>query len=360
MPKLPGLVKGLGVTMGTMLRTFKDGANTVQYPHVKETPPIRARGVIALHEGNCTVCMLCARSCPDWCIYIEGHKTLAPPRRAGGKPRQVSHLDRFDIDYALCMYCGICVEVCPFDALVLEPGVRVLRATHRRPAARQDQARRVDGDCSRGARARGRSGQEVNAVLLASDVNVAQNVGFYIIAAAMVWGAIRVVSTNNVVHAALWLVVVLGGVAAQYILAAAEFVAVSQVLVYIGAVMVLFLFGIMLTRATVGPDTDLNNKGWAIGIPVALGLLGVLAYAVLDLVGDDVLVDRDQAQIAATTTEISDAYLGDYLVPLIALSFVLLAAADRRHRPGPQGLSDVRRQLPAAERGDVLASVCSG
>jgi NADH-quinone oxidoreductase subunit J len=167
----------------------------------------------------------------------------------------------------------------------------------------------------------------VSPALLASDVNVAQNVGFYIIAAAMVWAALRVVTTRNVVHAALWLVVVLGGVAAQYILAAAEFVAVSQVLVYIGAVMVLFLFGIMLTRATVGPDDDLNNPGWAVGIPVALGLLGVLGYVAIDLVGDDVLVDKDEAQIAATTTAISDAYLGDYLVPLIALSFVLLAAA---------------------------------
>ncbi|MGB1724380.1 MAG: NADH-quinone oxidoreductase subunit J, partial [Ilumatobacteraceae bacterium] len=77
------------------------------------------------------------------------------------------------------------------------------------------------------------------------------------IAALMVYGALRVVSTRNVVHAALWLVVVLGGVAAQYILAAAEFVAVSQVMVYIGAVMVLFLFGIMLTRATIGAESDL-------------------------------------------------------------------------------------------------------
>ena len=65
--------------------------------------------------------MLCVRSCPDWCIYIEGHKEKAPPRRAGGKPRTVSKLDRFDIDYALCMYCGICVEVCPFDALFWSP-----------------------------------------------------------------------------------------------------------------------------------------------------------------------------------------------------------------------------------------------
>ena len=68
----------------------------------------------------------------------------------------------------------------------------------------------------------------------------------------MVFAALCVVTTKNVVHAALWLVIVLAGVAAQYILAAAEFVAVSQVLVYVGAVMVLFLFGIMLTRAQIG------------------------------------------------------------------------------------------------------------
>ena len=165
------------------------------------------------------------------------------------------------------------------------------------------------------------------AALQNGDVNVAQNVGFYIIAAVMIWGALRVVTTKNVVHAALWLVLVLGGIAAQYVLAAAEFVAVSQVLVYIGAVMVLFLFGIMLTRATVGPETDLNNTGWFIGVPVALLLLGVLAYVSIDLVEDRVVVDRDEAAIASTTTQISDAYLSGYLVPFIAISFVLLAAA---------------------------------
>ena len=127
-----GIVKGLGVTGGTMLRTiFPDpkkpipnpvkGADTVQYPHEKEAPPTRARGVIALHEENCTACMLCARECPDWGIYFGGHKEKAPPRRAGGKPRQVNALDRFDIDFALCMYCGICVEVCPFEALFWSP-----------------------------------------------------------------------------------------------------------------------------------------------------------------------------------------------------------------------------------------------
>ena len=134
MPQLPGLLKGLGVTARTAARTLfpkrgirtlipapQQGSVTVQYPHEKEAPPDRARGVIALHEENCTACMLCSRSCPDWCIYIEGHKVKAPPRRAGGAVRSVNVVDRFDIDYALCMYCGICVEVCPFDALFWTP-----------------------------------------------------------------------------------------------------------------------------------------------------------------------------------------------------------------------------------------------
>ncbi len=156
-----------------------------------------------------------------------------------------------------------------------------------------------------------------------SDVNVAQNVGFYIIAAFMLLGALRVVTAKNLVHAALWLVLVLAGVAAQYILAAAEFVAVSQVLVYIGAVMVLFLFGIMLTRAQIGGETGLNNSTWAVGIPVGLLLFGLLTWVILDAFEDD-LVGAD----GPTPTEaISDQVLSPYLVPFLAISFVLLAAA---------------------------------
>ena len=124
-----GLAKGMSVTLRTMFQTWasiwtggKRGLqSTVLYPKVKETPVPRARGVIALDQENCTVCMLCARSCPDWCIYIEGHKEEQPPKKEGGRVRVRATLDRFDIDYALCMYCGICVEVCPFDALYWTP-----------------------------------------------------------------------------------------------------------------------------------------------------------------------------------------------------------------------------------------------
>jgi NADH-quinone oxidoreductase subunit J len=159
--------------------------------------------------------------------------------------------------------------------------------------------------------------------LLAVDLNVAQNVGFAIIAVVMVVAAIFVVSTNNVVHAALWLVVVLSGVAGQYILAAAEFVAVSQVLVYVGAVMVLFLFGIMLTRAQIGREADLNNRNWVIGIPVALLLLGLLTWVIIDAFEDTTFEER-----GPTSTEaIADDVLSPYLVPFLAVSFILLAAA---------------------------------
>jgi NADH-quinone oxidoreductase subunit I len=114
---LYGLVKGMSVTMRTMLRP----AITTQYPHVKPDLPPRTRGVIALKEENCTVCMLCSRECPDWCIYIDSHKDVMPPKTAGARARTRNVLDRFAIDYALCMYCGICVEVCPFDALFWSP-----------------------------------------------------------------------------------------------------------------------------------------------------------------------------------------------------------------------------------------------
>jgi formate hydrogenlyase subunit 6/NADH:ubiquinone oxidoreductase subunit I len=111
-----GLVKGLAVTLKHALRP----SITQQYPEEKPDLPPRTRGVIALKEANCTVCYKCSRECPDWCIYIDAHKETHDPA-SGGKARSAKILDRFAIDYALCMYCGICVEVCPFDALFWSP-----------------------------------------------------------------------------------------------------------------------------------------------------------------------------------------------------------------------------------------------
>jgi NADH-quinone oxidoreductase subunit I len=119
MAQIPGLglAKGLWMTLKALLTK----PVTVMWPDEKEQLAPRARGVIALDIENCTSCMLCSRECPDWCIYIEAHKVEMPTDKPGGRVRTKNILDRFDIDYGLCMYCGICVEVCPFDALYWSP-----------------------------------------------------------------------------------------------------------------------------------------------------------------------------------------------------------------------------------------------
>jgi NADH-quinone oxidoreductase subunit I len=61
--------------------------------------------------------MICARECPSWCITIDSHTEPLPDVPAGARERSRNVLDRFAIDWSLCMYCGICVDECPFDAL---------------------------------------------------------------------------------------------------------------------------------------------------------------------------------------------------------------------------------------------------
>lgn len=152
---------------------------------------------------------------------------------------------------------------------------------------------------------------------------VAQNIAFGIIAAIVGISALRMVTTRNIVHAALYLVAVLGGLGAIYILLTAEFVATTQVLVYIGAVMVLFLFGIMLTRAPLGNTAALTGPSWPIGAAVAVMLAGVTVYALIDAFGNDRLTEGGPLY---KTEQVSDSIFSTYIVPFEAVSVLLLAA----------------------------------
>jgi NADH-quinone oxidoreductase subunit J len=155
-----------------------------------------------------------------------------------------------------------------------------------------------------------------------SDLYVAQNVFFAIISLAMIYSAFRVVTTGNVVHAALWLVVVLAGVAVQFLFLGAEFVAVTQVLVYIGAVVVLFLFGVMLTRASMGDDETVAGEKRLMAGVVGVLLFSVMAVALIDSFEDTrVVIDEPQS-----VTTVSDSIFSQYIVPFEAVSVLLLAA----------------------------------
>jgi NADH-quinone oxidoreductase subunit J len=158
---------------------------------------------------------------------------------------------------------------------------------------------------------------------------MAQNIFFYLIAAVMVFSAIRVVTTSNVVHAALYLVGVLAGAAAQFLLLSQEFVATTQVLVYIGAIIVLFLFGIMLTRARVGHDPDLTNSYWYVGAAVSVFLFGLLAYVLVDAYAwseSPMGGETQESFVGTNTQQVSDSIFSTYLVPFEVISVLLLAA----------------------------------
>lgn len=149
-----------------------------------------------------------------------------------------------------------------------------------------------------------------------------QNAAFGIIAAAMVVAAVRVVTTKNVVHAALYLVVVLAGVAGQYVLLAAEFVAFAQVLIYIGAILVLLLFGIMLTRAPLHPSADLDSDQRWPAAAVSLAVLGLLVALLADFFGDE----RVRPGESFTGGRVGDSIFTDFLVPFEVVSLLLLGA----------------------------------
>jgi NADH-quinone oxidoreductase subunit J len=158
-----------------------------------------------------------------------------------------------------------------------------------------------------------------------------ENIAFGVISVMMIVAALRVVTTKNVVHSALWLIGVLGGAAALYILLASEFVGITQVLVYIGAIVVLFLFGIMLTKAELGRSDQLDNNrvqritGAVVAFGLAVLLIWVLAASEfqdrhLDLAG------HTTVQLGQTTPQVSDSIFSTYLIPFEAASVLLLAA----------------------------------
>jgi NADH-quinone oxidoreductase subunit J len=154
-----------------------------------------------------------------------------------------------------------------------------------------------------------------------------QQLAFWVLALAMAGAAIGVVRSRNVVHAALFLVVVMAGAAAQYILLVAEFVAWVQVLIYIGAVIILFLFGIMLTRAPMrgeGRSLD-NDQRWA-GAVVSLFLFGVLTALLVDAFGNDKIKFSNGLVHQGSTANVGTQIFQNYLVPFEVVSMLLLGA----------------------------------
>ncbi|MFD6113203.1 NADH-quinone oxidoreductase subunit J [Streptomyces yangpuensis] len=149
-------------------------------------------------------------------------------------------------------------------------------------------------------------------------------IAFLLVGLATFGAALVTVTTKQLVHAALWLVVALGGIAVEYLLLTAEFIAWVQVLIYLGSVIVLLLFGLMLTKAPIGrsPDADSGNR------PIALGVAVVAAAALVWVVVDafrTTWIDLD-GPVQGSTKVSGEILFQHWVLPFEALSVLLLAA----------------------------------
>jgi NADH-quinone oxidoreductase subunit J len=148
-----------------------------------------------------------------------------------------------------------------------------------------------------------------------------QQVVFGIVAALIVFAAVRLVTTRNLVHGALYLLAVLAGAAILFLLFLAEFVAWVQVLVYIGAVVVLLLFGLMLTRAPIG-NMALDSQTRPLAAVVSLAIFAMTST----IVWTTFKGQRVHFAKPVTVSTLGQAIFSRYVLPFEIVSVVLLAA----------------------------------
>ncbi|MFI0980099.1 NADH-quinone oxidoreductase subunit J [Streptomyces sp. NPDC021093] len=149
-------------------------------------------------------------------------------------------------------------------------------------------------------------------------------IAFLLVGIVTLGAAVVTVTTKQLVHAALWLVVALGGLAVEYLLLTAEFIAWVQVLIYVGSIVVLLLFGLMLTRAPIGrsPDADSGNRPAALTVAVAAA--AALVWVVVDAFRNT-WIDLD-GPVQGSTKVTGEILFQHWVLPFEALSVLLLAA----------------------------------
>jgi NADH-quinone oxidoreductase subunit J len=156
-------------------------------------------------------------------------------------------------------------------------------------------------------------------------VSTSENWVFLVIAVAMLLAAVKVVTTTRIVHAALYLALTLGGLAAMLVLLGAEFVAWTVVLISIGAVVVLFLFGIMVTRAPMDHEPTLSHpRNVKLGAAlVSFALFVLVGGAMIEAFGSEALTEPVDA---TRTGAIGEVVFTRFVIPFEVVSVLLLAA----------------------------------
>lgn len=151
---------------------------------------------------------------------------------------------------------------------------------------------------------------------------------FAITAALTIAAAVAAMSLRNLVHCALAVAVAFGGLAVVYLQLDAQFVGFAQVLVYIGAVAILIVFTVLLTRGGDTPQEPVFSASWLMGAGVAVAVLGVLAWTIVNSSVTKNAVNQHELSNApeATVKQIGDALMTRFVLPLEVIGLLLTAA----------------------------------
>src|SRR5690349_20339909 len=269
------------------MRYFFQPKATLNYPFEKGPISPRFRGEHALRrypngEERCIACKLCEAICPAQAITIE-----AGPRRNDGTRRTT----RYDIDMVKCIYCGLCQEACPVDAIVEGPNFEF--ATETREELFYDKAKLLaNGD--RWEREIAKS-IELDAPYRRGAGMILPALFFYVFAGICVASAVMVIVSRNPVHSVLYLILAFVNASGLFILMGAEFLGMMLIVVYVGAVAVLFLFVIMML------DVDFVElrEGFMQYLPIGLVIGGIFVVELLLVVFSWVINPGIAKQITA-------------------------------------------------------------
>jgi len=146
---------------------------------------------------------------------------------------------------------------------------------------------------------------------------------FYLIAAITLAGALAAMTLKHLVHAALAVTVAFGGLALFFLDLDAQFAGFAQILIYIGAVAILIVFAILLTRGSELPKDGVFSRTWFAGLAIAAGIFAVLGWAVL---ASAKALPSETATPAVTVHDIGVALMGRYVLPLEIVALLLTAA----------------------------------
>lgn len=150
------------------------------------------------------------------------------------------------------------------------------------------------------------------------------HVAFVILALLTIGSAIAAVSLRNLVHCALFLVAAFAGLAGFYLQLSAQFVGLAQILVYVGAVAILIVFAILLTRSGGVENQPIFSISWKTGVAVAVMTFGAIAYAVMENAQIRNAAGPGSSEI--TVRQLGNALMTVYVLPLEAIALLLTAA----------------------------------